>query len=189
MLARIVLRILCGIFRGRPGLAFAVVLLIRHGRPCSNASRLERAKYTHRRPPSLNSALKADDIPKMLAFEAVIPPIRSPPAPRERSGEPDGPLKGGLSGPPQGPPGALAQLRALWQGSARLVRAFLADSRIQARCRSSVVEHSIGNGEVDSSILSGSTILRSKHRTVLPYPERPGSHERARVPMRSHGDL
>jgi hypothetical protein len=26
-----------------------------------------------------------------------------------------------------------------------------------ARCRSSVVEHSIGNGEVDSSILSGST--------------------------------
>jgi hypothetical protein len=27
-----------------------------------------------------------------------------------------------------------------------------------ARCRSSVVEHSIGNGEVDSSILSGSTI-------------------------------
>jgi hypothetical protein len=27
-----------------------------------------------------------------------------------------------------------------------------------ACCRSSVVEHSIGNGEVDSSILSGSTI-------------------------------
>jgi hypothetical protein len=27
------------------------------------------------------------------------------------------------------------------------------------RCRSSVVEHSIGNGEVDSSILSGSTIF------------------------------
>jgi hypothetical protein len=26
-----------------------------------------------------------------------------------------------------------------------------------ACCRSSVVEHSIGNGEVDSSILSGST--------------------------------
>ena len=30
---------------------------------------------------------------------------------------------------------------------------------IPARCRSSVVEHSIGNGEVDSSILSGSTSL------------------------------
>jgi hypothetical protein len=28
----------------------------------------------------------------------------------------------------------------------------------EVRCRSSVVEHSIGNGEVDSSILSGSTI-------------------------------
>ena len=28
----------------------------------------------------------------------------------------------------------------------------------RACCRSSVVEHSIGNGEVDSSILSGSTI-------------------------------
>src|SRR4051794_30268994 len=27
------------------------------------------------------------------------------------------------------------------------------------RCRSSVVEHSLGKGEVDSSILSGSTIL------------------------------
>src|ERR1700722_9538583 len=39
------------------------------------------------------------------------------------------------------------------------VEAFSADSRIlRARCRSSVVEHSIGNGEVDSSILSGSTI-------------------------------
>src|SRR6266571_3567171 len=34
----------------------------------------------------------------------------------------------------------------------------LADSYIRACCRSSVVEHSIGNGEVESSILSGSTI-------------------------------
>jgi hypothetical protein len=32
----------------------------------------------------------------------------------------------------------------------------------RACCRSSVVEHSIGNGEVDSSILSGSTILVNK---------------------------
>jgi hypothetical protein len=33
-------------------------------------------------------------------------------------------------------------------------------------CRSTVVEHSIGNGEVDSSILSGSTISSdtSTHR-------------------------
>src|SRR5580692_9853625 len=51
---------------------------------------------------------------------------------------------------------------SLWQGSARLVGAFLADSRIRACCRSSVVEHSIGNGEVDSSILSGSTIYYNK---------------------------
>ena len=29
--------------------------------------------------------------------------------------------------------------------------------KARACCRSSVVEHSIGNGEVDSSILSGST--------------------------------
>ena len=29
-------------------------------------------------------------------------------------------------------------------------------------CRSSVVEHSLGKGEADSSILSGSTILPSK---------------------------
>ena len=33
-----------------------------------------------------------------------------------------------------------------------------ADSHPSTCCRSSVVEHSIGNGEVDSSILSGSTI-------------------------------
>jgi hypothetical protein len=44
----------------------------------------------------------------------------------------------------------------------RLVGALRADSRIGACCRSSVVEHSIGNGEVDSSILSGSTIFFRK---------------------------
>ena len=40
-----------------------------------------------------------------------------------------------------------------------------ADSYPSTCCRSSVVEHSIGNGEVDSSILSGSTILWVKSRT------------------------
>src|SRR6202161_1769716 len=59
---------------------------------------------------------------------------------------------------------ALARLRALWQGSARLVEAFWPILVSGARCRSSVVEHSIGNGEVDSSILSGSTILASQIR-------------------------
>jgi hypothetical protein len=48
-------------------------------------------------------------------------------------------------------------------------KGLLADSRIRARCRSSVVEHSIGNGEVDSSILSGSTI------PSLGFPCRPRS--------------
>jgi hypothetical protein len=52
---------------------------------------------------------------------------------------------------------ALARLRALWQGSARLVGACWPILVSGACCRSSVVEHSIGNGEVDSSILSGST--------------------------------
>ena len=46
--------------------------------------------------------------------------------------------------------GLVARIGAPWWG-------LLADSRIGACCRSSVVEHSIGNGEVDSSILSGST--------------------------------
>ena len=43
----------------------------------------------------------------------------------------------------------------------------LADYLKGARCRSSVVEHSIGNGEVDSSILSGSTIHLIEISTFL----------------------
>jgi hypothetical protein len=42
----------------------------------------------------------------------------------------------------------------------------LPDSRLGACCRSSVVEHSIGNGEVDSSILSGSTIFFQMRSTL-----------------------
>ena len=42
-----------------------------------------------------------------------------------------------------------------------------ADSYPSTCCRSSVVEHSIGNGEVDSSILSGSTIPWLASRTDL----------------------
>jgi hypothetical protein len=52
--------------------------------------------------------------------------------------------------------GLVARIGAPWWG-------LLADSRIGACCRSSVVEHSIGNGEVDSSILSGSTIPPHKN--------------------------
>jgi hypothetical protein len=54
----------------------------------------------------------------------------------------------------------LAQQGGLWQISARSVGPLAAaDSHPSTCCRSSVVEHSIGNGEVDSSILSGSTIF------------------------------
>lgn len=41
------------------------------------------------------------------------------------------------------------------------------DSFTSTCCRSSVVEHSIGNGEVDSSILSGSTTASPERST--PY--------------------
>jgi hypothetical protein len=43
-----------------------------------------------------------------------------------------------------------------------------ADSYPSTCCRSSVVEHSIGNGEVDSSILSGSTIPSLKSHMKQP---------------------
>ena len=69
------------------------------------------------------------------------------------------------------------------------LRAFIqADSRIGACCRSSVVEHSIGNGEVDSSILSGSTIFLGKaKRTCKNRPGFPTEREKdfPREPPRS----
>jgi hypothetical protein len=67
------------------------------------------------------------------------------------------------------PPPALARKGALWQGSARSVGAPLGPILVSgACCRSSVVEHSIGNGEVDSSILSGSTIYFSNIKQRQP---------------------
>jgi hypothetical protein len=45
----------------------------------------------------------------------------------------------------------VAPTRRLWHVSARL--------KHKVRCRSSVVEHSLGKGEVGSSILPGSTIF------------------------------
>src|SRR5262245_23043917 len=47
----------------------------------------------------------------------------------------------------------LACVSALWQGSPQWRPCLF----LQFCCRSSVVEHSLGKGEVDSSILSGST--------------------------------
>src|SRR5712671_6937617 len=61
----------------------------------------------------------------------------------------------------------------------------LADSRIRARCRSSVVEHSIGNGEVDSSILSGSTSFPFENQCLdqraLPVPPRSGRERKSNL--------
>jgi hypothetical protein len=62
---------------------------------------------------------------------------------------------------------ALAKPGPLWQGSARLEGPFGPILVIRACCRSSVVEHSIGNGEVDSSILSGSTSFLVKSAFFL----------------------
>jgi hypothetical protein len=57
----------------------------------------------------------------------------------------------------------------------RLVGPFWPSPVSGARCRSSVVEHSIGNGEVDSSILSGSTSfpLQTKGFADQPLPVPP----------------
>ena len=64
-----------------------------------------------------------------------------------------------LASPPYGAQ-AGAQILAVMSPLWHLVRARLGGFRPAAsnRCRSSVVEHFIGNEEVDSSILSGSTI-------------------------------
>jgi hypothetical protein len=96
--------------------------------------------------------------------------IRNQPDPDRRKWEPD------RRGPPglQPETGYLCQFWPFWtlSGPANCLRQrgpcgknrppvapFWADSlEYRACCRSSVVEHSIGNGEVDSSILSGSTI-------------------------------
>jgi hypothetical protein len=79
------------------------------------------------------------------------------------------------------PRSPLAPPSALWQGSPRFQGARRFDVRrrgrwygLKACCRSSVVEHSLGKGEVDSSILSGSTRnLQQKHDIKgrpLPFP-------------------
>src|SRR5690349_3359706 len=68
----------------------------------------------------------------------------------------------GASPPPFGgrwPNPALAWRGALWQRTPTCRGLHGRFWQPRVCCRSSVVEHSIGNGEVDSSILSGSTIL------------------------------
>jgi hypothetical protein len=62
-----------------------------------------------------------------------------------------------VCGPARG--GTLAPVPALWQwvGPLRAAFPFPPISRAAGRCRSSVVEHPLGKGEVVSSILTGST--------------------------------
>ena len=43
-------------------------------------------------------------------------------------------------------------------------------AHLPRRCSSSVVEHSLGKGEVESSILSGSTIFNIKINYLVFYP-------------------
>jgi hypothetical protein len=62
----------------------------------------------------------------------------------------------------------LAPLWTLWQGSPHSRPHFLY-SHPARRCRSSVVEHSLGKGEVVSSILTGST--RKNPSRALPYSQ------------------
>src|SRR5262249_37683181 len=63
--------------------------------------------------------------------------------------------------------GALAAPFPIWQGSRRLSdhAVFTAVSDRPARFGSSVVEHPLGKGEVESSILS-----RSTSQSLLPHP-------------------
>ena len=60
-------------------------------------------------------------------------------------------------------PRALPLAGWLWHNARRFGPLFKVP---HACCRSSVVEHSLGKGEVDSSILSGSTIKSSQHQTT-----------------------
>ena len=68
-----------------------------------------------------------------------------------------------------------------------LCRVLWTDSVSGACCRSSVVEHSIGNGEVDSSILSGSTSfpLENKgfYNQQLPIPPRSDPEQKTNSPQ------
>ena len=71
---------------------------------------------------------------------------------------------------------------------------FSADSLImsRARCRSSVVEHSLGKGEVVSSILPGSTISAHEARVFRPTSRQslpPTRHRSAFLGTKSGGNV
>jgi hypothetical protein len=117
-----------------------------------------------------------------IEFEVMIRPVKATVALGEATGSRIGPqlarlkalaaAQGGLRLIFAAFGGAAGVLRACASGGlvARIGR--LAGSRfgrfcIRACCRSSVVEHSIGNGEVDSSILSGSTSFYNYVKRLL----------------------
>ena len=64
---------------------------------------------------------------------------------------------------------ALAPRISVWQRTPRLVGRSRSRFPQPACCRSSVVEHSIGNGEVHSSILCGSTTAFLKCPNIINY--------------------
>ena len=74
--------------------------------------------------------------------------------------------------PPKTGRAALAQAGTLWQEPPALGRGLRAWYRESLCCRSSVVEHSLGKGEVESSILSRSTILDIVRAVTLLLSER-----------------
>ena len=74
----------------------------------------------------------------------------------------------------------LAPEGSLWQEPAACRGLLGPILTYRACCRSSVVEHSIGNGEVDSSILSGSTIFQCRINSYLDEAVGPISTARLR---------
>ena len=112
----------------------------------------------------------------LIASAAAGPRIRSP----ERYGT-DRPGIGGIAGPKNAASPILPILaaleripvlapdRPLWQEPPACRGPLGRFLLPRACCRSSVVEHSIGNGEVDSSILSGSTIQRADYLTFFVF--------------------
>jgi hypothetical protein len=114
--------------------------------------------------------VRFDESCKMIEFEVMLSPLKALAAQTEATGNRIGPelprMKQearvtvdflGVLGPFR-PCRALAPEGSLWQEPAACRGPLGPILLIRACCRSSVVEHSIGNGEVDSSILSGSTI-------------------------------
>jgi hypothetical protein len=76
------------------------------------------------------------------------------------------PLKTWMAG--TSPAMTMSRRACAWNPPMARITAFLRKSfRVDRRCRSSVVEHSLGKGEVVSSILPGSTSFFLNHQSGL----------------------